>query len=214
MAKPCFRACRVKALLSRRRVEAVPRKVSLARSRARLRRAQKKGSRMHVIQVKAGSEGRAVELIGSFVDPTLYSECFVPKRELMKKRRGEWSLGTELLFPGYVFAQTRRPGALAQALRAVPAFTRLLGAGEAFIPLTREEVDLVNALTQGSGRARTARMSTAVREGDEVRILQGPLMDKRAQVKRIDERKKLAYLEIEMLGRKAVVKLGLDIIRN
>lgn len=49
-------------------------------------------------------------------------------------------------------------------------------------------------------------------EGDEVVILNGPLMGHVGLIKKIDRHKRLAYLEIEMLGRKKNVKIGLEIV--
>ena len=56
------------------------------------------------------------------------------------------------------------------------------------------------------------KMSTGVIEGDEVVVLNGPLMGRTSLIKKIDRHKRLAYLELEMLGRKKTIKVGLEII--
>ena len=167
---------------------------------------------MYVIQVRTGSEQHTVDLFDSFVASELIEECFVPKRELMKRVKGEWRLCRELLFPGYVFVETRRVRELSAALRKVPAFARLLGNDNRFIPLTSKEADLLNAFTEG--RERTLAMSEGVREGDDVRIVKGPLVDHRALVRKIDERKRLAYVELGMFNRTTIIKVGLEIVRT
>lgn len=51
-------------------------------------------------------------------------------------------------------------------------------------------------------------------EGDEIVILNGPLMNQTGLIKKIDRHKRLAYLEIEILGRTKTVKVGLEIVQK
>ena len=57
-------------------------------------------------------------------------------------------------------------------------------------------------------------MSRGIIKSGELVILSGPLMGRTAQVKKIDRHKRLAYVEVEMLGRKNLVKLGLEVIEK
>ncbi len=166
----------------------------------------------YVIQVGGGKERSACRLIERFVPEDLMKELFVPQYEIMRKRRGQWHACTETLLPGYLFVVTSQPEKLAVALRGVPAFTRLLGNNDMFTPLTDQEVAFVNAFTE-PGR-RVVRMSEGVIEGDEIVILKGPLMHQTGLIKKIDRHKRLAYLEIQMLGRTKTVKVGLEIVRK
>ena len=45
-------------------------------------------------------------------------------------------------------------------------------------------------------------------------ILNGPLMNQTGLIKKLDRHKRLAYLEIEILGRVKTVKVGLEIVRK
>ena len=72
------------------------------------------------------------------------------------------------------------------------------------------DIAFINAFT--SSENRTVEMSTGVVEGDDVIILNGPLMGHAGWIKKIDRHKRLAYLEVEMLGRTTTVKLGLEIV--
>lgn len=144
------------------------------------------------------------------IDPGLMGECFVPRCEVMKKFRGQWIKRAEILIPGYVFVQTKDPDKLKPALRSVPRFTRLLGNDDMFTPLDDREMAFVQAFT--SPGARTVAMSTGIIEGDEVVILNGPLVGHSGMIRKIDRHKRLAYLEMEILGRRKAVKLGLEIV--
>ena len=79
-----------------------------------------------------------------------------------------------------------------------------------FTPLDDRDIAFINAFT--SPENRTVRMSTGVVEGDDVIILNGPLMGRAGWIKKIDRHKRLAYLEVEMPGRTTTVKLGLEIV--
>lgn len=51
-------------------------------------------------------------------------------------------------------------------------------------------------------------------EGDRIVILKGPLMNQAGLIRRIDRHKRLAYLEMEIMGRKKTVKVGLEIVKK
>ena len=56
----------------------------------------------YVIQVQGGQEEKTAELIKkqlTLCDDSL-RECFIPKKERMKKFKGRWQQVEELLFPG------------------------------------------------------------------------------------------------------------------
>lgn len=95
-------------------------------------------------------------------------------------------------------------------LRRVPAFTKLLGNNEVFIPLNGDEVAWLNAFA-GDER-RVVEMSEGIMEGSKVIVLRGPLMGHEAEIKRIDRHRRTAELEIRMLGRVKTIRLGLEII--
>lgn len=165
---------------------------------------------MYVIQVMGGREKRVLALLRKLVDEDLAQESFLAQYEVMKKYAGEWRKRTEILLPGYIFVVTDEPEKLAAQLRRIPAFTRILGNNDMFIPLNDQETAFISAFTDIDHR--TVELSEGVIEGDAIRILKGPLMDQLGSIKRIDRHKRLAYLEIEILGRKKTIKLGLEIV--
>lgn len=166
----------------------------------------------YVVNVATGAEEKAAADINRLVGGEILKECFNPRYEVQKHLRGAWRTVEQPLFPGYVIADTQRPDDLADALRDVPGFTRLLGNGETYVPLERAEMEWISAFTQ-EGR-RVIGMSTGVIEGDQVVILTGPLMNRTASITSINRRKRLAYLKLDLCGRTVSVKVGLGIIRK
>lgn len=166
--------------------------------------------RIYAIQVASGQEAKVEELIRRFIDESMIGEIFVPRFESMRRWKGEWNKRTERLTPGYLYVETSDAEKLALQLRRVPAFTKVLGNNEVFIPLNDEEVAWLKAFTGGD--RRVIEMSEGIVEGGKVIVLRGPLRGHEAEIKRIDRHRRLAELEVSMLGRMKTIRLGLEII--
>lgn len=166
----------------------------------------------YVVQVAGGREEHVASLINS-IKPTSIETCFAPSFELMKKLGGEWRRVTDILFPGYVFIVTKDAARASGELRAIPAFTRLLGGGDdRFTPLSADELAWLEAFTTAPGRV--VPMSTGVIEGDRVIVIDGPLRGHEALISKVDRHKRLAFLDMHMFGRDKTVKVGLEVIRK
>lgn len=139
------------------------------------------------------------------------AEMFIPLREVMRHRNGEWVSTTEIIFPGYIFVSTKDVDGLLVVLKETPDFTKLLGNGEQFVPLADDEVKLINAFGGGD---HLVRMSKGVIEGDRVRILGGPLFMHDGIIRKIDRHKRVAYVEMSIMGRKKIIKLGLEVTKK
>lgn len=167
----------------------------------------------YVIQTVGGREQHAFNLIEKLVDAAVIREMFIPRYETMKRIGGAWVRRAEVMLPGYLFVVTDDPAKLESELRRnVPLFTRILRNNDMFTPLDKEEVSFINAFTKPG--ARTAELSTGVIEGDEIVILNGPLLGQTGLIRKIDRHKRLAYLDITIMGRRKTIKLGLEIVRK
>lgn len=165
---------------------------------------------MYVLQVPGGRECVARDLLEKLIGDSV-GECFVPLYERMRRRDGGWVREAQRLFPGYVFITTNDIDNVAQRLRELPFFAKVIGGhDEAYVPLMPEEVAWLQALT--NVESHTVELSTGVIEGDEVKIWKGPLKGQEAKIRKIDRHKRLAYVEMHMFGRTKVIKVGLEIV--
>lgn len=165
----------------------------------------------YVVQVLGGKEEAMCRLIERMVDNKgVLQECFTPRYETQKKVRGSWKTCRNVLFPGYLIAVTDDIERLRAALRGVPEFTRLLTNGETFTPLDDKDKAWICAFTEEGNR--TVEMSMGVIEGDRVVVTSGPLRGHEGWIKSVNRRKSLAFLEVEMFGRKLKTKVGLGIV--
>ena len=167
---------------------------------------------LYVLQVTGGQEDRVAKMIDKYVGEGIVRECFIPRYEVMRRVRGGWHKCTETLVSGYLFVECDNAGALAEELRSVPAFTWLLGNDDIFIPLNADEVSWLNAFADTG--ERVVKMSEGVIEGDKVIVLNGPLMGYEGMISKVDRHRRIAYLDMHILGRTNTVKVGLEIVNK
>ena len=165
----------------------------------------------YVIQVTTGKEEQILNMIKKYGVQEYLKECFIPKYERRKKYLGQWHQEEAVLFPGYIFIISDEVEGLYQALKQVPQLTKLLGVGEKWTPMTKEDIAIIEAL---SGKERVVKHSEGYIVGSKVTITNGPLMGMEAMIRRIDRHKRMAWMEIEIFGRKTEIQAGLEIIRK
>lgn len=167
----------------------------------------------YVVQVVGEQEHTVINQILKLVDAKTFNSCFIPQFEIKKRFAGVWKYVKEVLFPGYIFVDTKTPQEFRKELSKVSRMTRMLhDENEHFIPLAEEEKTLISAFIDHNDYVM--KMSEGIIEGDEIIILSGPLMNHAGLVRKIDRHKRLAYLEIHMCGRVITIKTGLEIIKK
>ena len=165
----------------------------------------------YVIQVHTGTEEKVCQQCEKLIDGSVLERCFIPRFQKKKRFLGEWHLQNEILFPGYVFLITEHLDELVDGLKQVSGMAKILKTGDDVTPLSQQEVELL--LKLGSER-QEVEMSIGVIEGDKVYIFEGPLQGMEGLIRKIDRHKRMAYLEVEMFGRKVEMRAGLEIIEK
>ncbi len=162
------------------------------------------------VQVAPGKEEPTCRLMRRLVDPEVLAEAFTPRYEVQKKYQGEWRMCQATLFPGYVIAVTPKIDVLRARLARVPEFTRVLTMGETYLPLEDADRAWIESLT--SRKSRVVEMSSGFMEGDRVVVTSGPLVGHEGWIAGVNRQKGLAFLEVEMFGRKLRTRVGLAIL--
>lgn len=96
-------------------------------------------------------------------------------------------------------------------MKRIPEFAKTLGDDDGAIPLYQEEVEFLQRYT---GEERILKMSEGYLVGSELVVTDGPLKDYQGKVMKIDRHKRTAVLELEFLGRKTKVTVGLEVVRK
>lgn len=173
----------------------------------------------YVIQVAPGKEADTELYITKSMKAELYSSCFHPVRQVKKKFHGEWKDKHEKLLPGYVFINSENAEELYLALKSIPMLTKFMGWNrECVTALNEHETEWLEAIVSvGRAGMITGEVPVSqveVDENDKIKILSGPLQNMEGMVKRINLHKRIAEVEIEFMGRKTVVHLGIEIIEK
>lgn len=177
------------------------------------------GRLYYVIQVTPGKELEVELYITERVPEDLYSSCFHPVRHVKKKFHGIWRDKYEKLLPGYVFINSKNAGELYSSLKSIPMMTKILGWHLEYItPLTEREAAWLEALAaigeDGRVTGEVAISQIEVGENDDITVLSGPLQNMAGMVRKINLHKRIAEIEVEFMGRKTVIHLGIEMIKK
>lgn len=122
----------------------------------------------YVIQVQGGQEEKTAELIKkqlTFQDSCL-RECFIPRKIRVKKFKGRWQQVEEILFSGYVFADSEDAEELYRRLKQVGRLTKVLQDGSfLFLPLSKTEELWIKGI--GDNRHVTRLSKIEIRTGNK-----------------------------------------------
>lgn len=164
----------------------------------------------YVIQVYTGKE---LEIAQQCRDRVVADgeDVFVPLAERWTKIRGERTLITSRLFPGYVFIETDQIEDFYKRLNRIYAMTKVLRTGEEMTPIRPEEEEYLKQL---GGEEHVVKYSEGYIEGDKLVVTSGPLKDFEGKVKKILRHKRLVVLEVPLLGHTVEVTVGLGVVEK
>lgn len=120
-----------------------------------------------------------------------------------------WAKKKEVAFKGYLFVQTDDAEDLRKRLRKLHTMVKLLGVGDEPAPISPEEEAL---LFQLGGEEHVIACSTGYKIGDRLVVTKGPMYGMEGYVKWTDRHRRMAGIEVELLGHKMIVKLGCEIL--
>ena len=177
-------------------------------------------SEWYVVQVQTGREEKAcaairrigAEATDADADEPLLEECFSPTYAHRRKLRGEWVEQELPLLPGYVIAVTRDPWRLSRALYATPEFTKFIGMGKTFVPLSADDRSWIEKWTTEGDR--TIPISFAYKQGDSIVVTDGPLAGHEGMITKVNRRKRVAHVEIHAGQLTVHTTVGLEVLPN
>lgn len=164
----------------------------------------------YVIQVYTGKELEIAKQCRERVADE-GEDVFVPLAERWTKIRGERTLITSRLFPGYVFIETEKIEDFYKRLNRIYAMTKVLRTGDEMTPIQKEEEEYLRRL---GGDEHVVKYSEGYIEGDKLVVTSGPLKDFEGKVKKILRHKRLVVMEFSLLGQTVEVTLGLGVIKK
>lgn len=162
-----------------------------------------------VVHVRDGKEEHMEDFVAGLLPESLNVRCFHLIRSRKKKYEGQWQTVHEDLFPGYVFIDTDQPDKVYRELKRTPK-PKLLFSNEEYVStLEKKESDLMERLADKKGRIGLSKVRIGV--DGKVSYLSGPLLGMGNLVRRVNLHKRVVEIEAELMGRKRILYLGIDI---
>jgi transcriptional antiterminator NusG len=129
----------------------------------------------------------------------------VPTEEEVDIKEGQRRVVERRIFPGYVFVHMVMDDDVWYIVHSTPGVTGFVGSGTKPTPLRQEEVERI--LKRIEAEEPTVRVS--FREGQRVRIVDGPFTDFHGTVDEIDMQRGKVRLLVSFFGRETPVELDL-----
>ena len=171
----------------------------------------------YVIQVKTGKEQKAIEDILKNKPNDISFDVFAPYRKALRKYHGEFKEVIERCFPGYIFVETNDIKELFKQLYFTPGYQKILGregVTDNFVPLDKDESRMIDILYNASSNRVTEISNIEVKEGETIRVLDGPLLGLETQIKKVNLHKRTVTVEFMLCGRLVSANVGINIITN
>ena len=172
----------------------------------------------YVIQVKTGKEEKTMlDILKNNHSDDPNFEVFSPFRKALRKYKGVQKEVIERCFPGYIFVNTDNAKQLFIDLYWTPGYERLLGR-EAdtynFVPLDKDESRMIDILYSSENNRVTEISNIEVKEGQKIKVLDGPLVGLETQIKKVNLHKRTVTVEFMMCGRLVTANVGINIITD
>jgi len=130
-------------------------------------------------------------------------QVVIPTEEETEVRDGQRRTVTKKILPGYVLIQMRMSDQSWNIVRNTPGVTGFVGSGNKPTPLKEEEVDQI--LKQMVAKA--PRVKAGFRQGQSIRVIDGPFIDFVGVVDEISPDKGKAKVLLSLFGRETPVEL-------
>jgi len=130
-------------------------------------------------------------------------EVVIPTEEEVEIRGGQRRTVAKKILPGYVLIQMRMSDQSWSIVRNTPGVTGFVGSGGKPVPLLGEEVDQI----MRQMKAEVPKVKVGFRQGQSVRVIDGPFTDFVGIVDEIGTEKGKVKVLLSLFGRETPVEL-------
>lgn len=163
----------------------------------------------YVIQIKRGSEKDMCKKCRQALPMPVCSCVFVPKFRKVMKVKGVWKKEEEILFPGYLFVETKNAEEVEKYLEPLYGATKPVYIGGGFYPIRDEEEEFLRSIMNGNYVLNISK--GYIVDGNLV-VTKGPLVQYADHVKWFDRHKRIGELELALWGERKTVRVGLEVV--
>ena len=133
------------------------------------------------------------------------SQVVVPTEDEVEVRSGQRRTVAKKILPGYVLIQMKMSDQSWRVVRNTPGVTGFVGSGNKPVPLQEDEVARILKQME----AEAPRLKVGFREGQSVRVVDGPFIDFIGVVDSVNSGKGKVKVMLSLFGRETPVELDL-----
>lgn len=130
-------------------------------------------------------------------------EVLIPKEEEVEIKNGQRLTVNKKILPGYILVRMRLNDLSWSIVRNTPAVTGFVSSGNQPVPLAESEVNWIKKQVE----AETPRVKVGLRQGQSVRVVDGPFIDFIGSVDEVDAEKGKVKVLLSLFGRETPVQL-------
>ena len=170
---------------------------------------EEKSKSWFVIHTYSGYEERVKRNLGQrikFMDSEgEVSQVVIPTEDEIEVRAGQRQTVSKKILPGYVLIEMIMSDQSWRIVRNTPGVTGFVGSGDKPIPLREEEVSQILKQME----AEAPRLRIGFREGQSIRVTDGPFVDFIGVVDSLNSEKGKVKVLLSLFGRETPVELDL-----
>lgn len=163
----------------------------------------------YVLRTIKGREFEACDICSKTFLMECQADVFVPCFLKPYHRNGEWSEVRKVLFPGYIFVDTDKAGAeiIKDIVRRhISLKAEVICSNADFVPIYNEEQKFIESLMD---KEHVVRISTGNVVDGKVVVDDGPLAPYADKVCWYDRHKRMARVEMSLMGQTKSILVGL-----
>ena len=131
------------------------------------------------------------------------TEVVVPTEDEIEVKSGQKQTVSKKILPGYVLIQMGMSDQSWKIVRNTPGVTGFVGGGDKPVPLTEEEITRILKQME----AEAPKLKIGFRDGESVRVTDGPFLDFIGGVESINSEKGKVKVLLSLFGRSTPVEL-------
>ena len=131
------------------------------------------------------------------------SQVVIPTEDEIEVRNGQRRTVTRKILPGYVLVEMKMKDETWSLVRNTPGVTGFVGSGNKPTPLQVDEVDRILKQME----AEAPRVKPGLRQGQSVRVTDGPFLDFVGLVDEVSQEKGKVKVLLSLFGRETPVEL-------
>ncbi len=130
-------------------------------------------------------------------------QVVIPTEDEIEVKNGQRRTVTKKILPGYILVQMKMSDQSWGIVRNTPGVTGFVSSGNKPTPLDKDEVDRIMKQME----AEAPRVKVGFRQGQSIRVIDGPFIDFIGTVDEIDSEKGKVKVLLSLFGRETPVEL-------